>query len=245
MRRFVFSAALLAALSAASTASAQNSGLVFLVDGGITQPSGSLSQSFSLTKNAESAPVTTSATLKRVTFFDLGARFRIAGPISLGIVGFSATGKADGTVSAKIPHPFFFNTFRDISGNLSGLDRKETGAHFELAYVAPLGRKLQLTVFGGPSYFQVEQALVNDVTYTDAYPYDTATFSSATTKTVKKTKTGVNGGVDLTFKMSRAFGVAGIVRYAAASVPMSVGTGTDVTVKAGGLQLGGGLRMAF
>ena len=102
-----------------------------------------------LIENAEAGTVTSDATLTSVTFFDLGARFRVAGPISVGVVGFSAMGKADGTVSAKIPHPFFFSRDRSVSGAVTGLTRDELAVHLQATVIAPIGTRAQVMLFGG------------------------------------------------------------------------------------------------
>jgi hypothetical protein len=93
---------------------------------------------------------------------------------------------------------------------------------------------------------------VADVAYTETYPYDTATFSGATLMRVNATRVGFNAAADLTWRLSRRWGVGGLIRFARARVPLTMtSTGTDLqptsagSVVAGGFQATGGLRMTF
>jgi hypothetical protein len=45
--------------------------------------------------------------------------------------------------------------------------------------------------------------------------------------------------------MSRYVGIGALVRYSRASVSLPAGFGTEVTVRAGGLEIGGGVRLRF
>jgi len=245
MQRVLVALAVFAGLTSAAPAHAQLPGRIrIVVDGGAQMPPTSFGQSFTLTKNAESAPVTT--TLKPATgsFFDAGVRVRLVGPIGVGVVGFSASSTANGSLDARIPHPFFFNQLRPISGTLSGVERTETGAHMELDYTIAVS-KFDITLFGGPSYISLQQALVTDVTYTEAYPFDTATFASALSTKAKKSGTGFNGGADVTWRLGKSFGLAGLVRYTGGTLSLEAAADNTADVKAGGVQVGGGLRIIF
>lgn len=244
MRRFLLGLTLLAGLSAAGTAQAQPARVTLVLDGGGQFPSDAFGQNFTLRKYAEDAPVTTDVKMDVVPFVDAGLRLRVAGGLGIGAIGFSSTGKATGTVDARIPHPFYYGQLRAISGDIS-LDRTETGAHLELSYAATMSPSFGVTVFGGPTYFSVEQALVNDVTYTESYPFDTAAYASAPTTAVKETGIGYHAGLELVWKLGRRVGLAGLARYTTADIPLSVASGNSVDLKAGGVQGGLGLRIGF
>ena len=51
--------------------------------------------------------------------------------------------------------------------------------HLQALVVVPATNSLTVMGFAGPTFFNVEQQLVTDVNFTHAYPFDTATFSSA------------------------------------------------------------------
>jgi hypothetical protein len=147
------------------------------------------------------------------------------------------------TIVAQVPHPFFFSQPRSVSGEFEG-DRSELAVHIQAKWIAPLSTRLLVTVFGGPSFFQVEQTIVTDFDYSESYPFDTATFSRAITNTQSESKMGFNVGGDVAYFFSNDVGVGGTLQYSGATVEMTVPSGT-ADVKAGGLQVGGGLRLRF
>jgi len=163
--------------------------------------------------------------------------------VGAGISRFSVA--TPGALTAAVPHPFFFNRARAINGEVSGLTRDESAVHVQASVLLAAHPRVQVTVFGGPSFFQVKQGLVTGYTYADDYPYDEATFRSATTTTASKSKMGFNAGADAAFFFTRNLGVGGMVRFAGVSIPLAGSDGTTETMKAGGTQAGGGLRLRF
>ncbi|HEU4687452.1 MAG TPA: outer membrane beta-barrel protein, partial [Vicinamibacterales bacterium] len=147
------------------------------------------------------------------------------------------------TINAQIPHPFFFNQPRSVTGEFEG-DRSELAVHIQAKWLVPVNDKFLVTIFGGPSFFQVEQTIVNDIDYTESYPFDTATFTGAITDSQSESAIGFNVGGDFAYYFSNQVGVGGVVQYSGATVEMAVPSGT-ADVKAGGLQVGGGLRLRF
>jgi hypothetical protein len=245
MRRLAV-AILMMIAAAASPAMAQTDPRVQLVlDGGAQVASGSFGQQFTLTRNVEDAPVTTDLNVGASGFIEAGARVRVAGPLLVGIVGFYTSGKADGSLAAQIPHPFYFEQRRAVSGDLSALKRTESGAHIELAYPVAATDAVVVTLFGGPSYINARQDLVTDLSYSESYPYDTATFTGVTTVTASKGALGFNAGGEVRWQATRTFGVAAIVRYAHAGITLSPAEGNVVALDAGALQIGAGVRIGF
>ena len=158
------------------------------------------------------------------------SRFSVATPASL---------------SATIPHPFFFNRPRSVSGEAAGLKREELAIHIQAGGVFPIGARFQVMVFGGPSFFQVTQGVVTDLTYSDSYPYDTASFRSAVTTSEKQNKIGFNAGGDVAFFFTRQIGVGFTAKFAGSNIDLPSAGGGTTPVKAGGMQAGGGLRLRF
>ena len=109
----------------------------------------------------------------------------------------------------------------------------------------PLTHWFHLLLSGGPSFFNVSQDLVTRVEYTHAFPFDTATFRSATTDGDSGSAVGFNAGADVTWMFSRLAGVGGGFRYAKAEVDLTASEGNGVAVDVGGFQALGGLRIAF
>jgi hypothetical protein len=78
-----------------------------------------------------------------------------------------------------------------------------------------------------------------------SYPYDNGTITSANTTTDSRMAFGFSAGVDFTYFLSKTLGVGGIVRYVLAFADFPVTGQPSVPVRAGGLNLGGGLRVFF
>jgi hypothetical protein len=178
-------------------------------------------------------------------FYDVSIAVRVAGGLgaAIGVSGVSRTG--DASVTAAVPHPFFFAQPRAIKGEAFGLRRSETGLHMGLAYLAAMSERADVMILAGATRFRVRQDLVSDVTFSEAYPYDTASFSTATVVRRTESKFGYHVGVDLTWKFAPGWGVGGLVRWARAKVPFEVNGAEAGRVEAGGLQAGGGVRLVF
>lgn len=194
----------------------------------------------------ESATVNTSYRIPAGLFFDGGVVARVGcSGFGVGAAVSSFTRSQAASVTGTIPHPFFFNTPRALSGTTAPLGRSETAVHVQAAFVSTSKRR-DVVIAGGPSFFNVRQELVVDATYAEAYPYDTTTFTGATVSKASASKVGFNAGVDIGMKLSKKFGVGGAVRFSRATVNLPLATTTSgVNVDAGGLQAGGGVRLFF
>lgn len=239
--------ACLCAMLCPAAASAQSAGwngrVRVSVNGGLQVKSDTLSQSFTVQKNLESAPVTVDIDTKRATLFDAGVVVRVKRRFGVGIAASFVNHDSNADVTAQIPHPFFFNQPRTVTGT-TPVSRTEVAAHLDVVYMVP-ARKLELLLSGGPSFFNIDQTLVTDVSYADTYPYDTATFTAATKVRATRNAAGFHIGADITWKLSRRIGLGGLVRFARASATLSAAPNNTVSDQAGGLQAGGGLRVAF
>ena len=154
------------------------------------------------------------------------------------------SGSTESAIAAQIPHPFFDNQDRDVSGEADFLERAETAVHVDLYYLKTSG-KLRALVMGGPSWFNVEQQLVTTVSVQETYPYDTAAFRDVTTERVKASALGANIAADVSWMFSRSTGAGVLVRYAKGAVRLNAADGHSVSTDAGGLQVGAGLRIKF
>jgi hypothetical protein len=200
-----------------------------------------MSQSMSLEKYVEPAPVTAGLPTSLAPFFDAGIAVPLIRNLGVGLAVSYASGRGDAEVHAEIPHPFYFDQHRSITGRVPGVNHRELSAHGDLVYMVVLTR-IDLMLSGGASFFRVGQDLVSDVSHSDAYPYDTATFSGATVTHVTESRLGYNGGVDVTWKVSPMWGVGGLVRFARARVPFHIGEVDAGAATVGGFQAGLGLR---
>ena len=147
--------------------------------------------------------------------------------------------------SGQVPHPFVFDQDREVSGDIGGLKREELAVNIRASAVFPLGNRAQVMVFGGPSFFRVKQGIVTDFTFTEQYPYDTATFASGESRNEKESKIGANVGVDVGYFFTPQIGVGGMVQFAGATLDFPSAGGGAREVKTGGVQAGGGVRLRF
>ena len=202
------------------------------------------SEAITLTKEIEPAPISVSSPRATLPGFDIGGAVRLWRNVGASVALSYATRADNANLTAQIPHPFYFNQPRTIAGTVSNVTHAELATHLDAVVLLPR-RRLEVMVSVGMSLLRLSQDLVSDVTYADAYPYDTARFVDAITTRATVTKTGYNAAVDVSWRLSQAWGVGGLVRYVHATAPLSVNGAAAGTRKTGGVQLGGGLRVGF
>jgi hypothetical protein len=190
---------------------------------------------------AEASIVDTSYKTRSIPGFEVDGGWRVWRNLAIG-AGVSRFSKASGgSVAAQVPHPFFFNRARSVAGDASGLTRDETALHLQALWMIPLRNRWQLAIAGGPSWFSVGQDLVSDVTVTQTYPYDAATFASATVVHRSHAAIGFNAGADLAYGLRPHVGVGIGVNFSRAAIHLDDTTSVD----AGGAHVAGGLRFRF
>jgi Outer membrane protein beta-barrel domain len=230
---------------AQSHGSAGATHLTIGVSGGVQQAAEDLSDHFSFPKNAETETVDVRYPMKPLGFIDLAAGYRLWKNLGVGVAVSVTSGKVDAEVTASVPHPFFFNQPRTVTGTEHNISHSETGVHVQLQYLIPATGKLHFILEGGPSWINVDHEVVTDVTVTESYPYDTAAFGGAVTKSTTGSAAGFNAGVDVTWMFAESIGVGGLVRYTRADIDLKAVEGRSLSVKAGGLQAGAGIRVLF
>ncbi len=178
------------------------------------------------------------------TLFDVSGGVHVWRNLGLGVGVSRYSLDAAVSLSAQVPHPFFFDRIRSVTGDSAPLTHEETAVHFQASVVLPAGG-FTVTAFGGPTYFTVKQDLVTDVRLTHSYPYDTVAFAATSTRQQTGSKLGFNVGADAAYFFSNHVGVGWLTRYSGATIGLaSVDDGT-VRVRVGGLYTAGGLRLRF
>jgi hypothetical protein len=215
------------------------------VSGGVQQAAEDVSDHFSFPKNVETELVDVKYSMKPSALLDLAAGYRLWKDLGVGVAVSVTSGKSDTDVTASVPHPFFFNQPRTITGTENDISHSETGVHLQLQYIVPTNGRLHFTLEGGPSWLNVDHEVVTDVTVTESYPYDTAAFGGVVAKTTKASALGFNAGIDVTWLFAESVGLGGIVRYTRADIDLTAVQGRTLTMKAGGLQGGVGIRVLF
>lgn len=215
------------------------------LNAGAQNGAGTFRDSFTYEAFAEDGTIDAEYPGKTAVVFDIAAGRRVWRRIGLA-VGFSrSSASGDAPLTARVPHPLYPNQHRDVTGEAGGIDRTESATHVQLYYdVRPRG-KMRLRLAAGPSYFNAEQQVVESIETDEVYPYDTTAFRSATLKNASGSGVGVNAAIDLSWMFSRRFGVGGLVRFTRASFDLDADGSRSVSSDAGGLQAGGGLRIAF
>jgi hypothetical protein len=176
---------------------------------------------------------------------DIGGGVRAWRQLWVGVAVGAATSNHGVTVTGRLPNPFRFDALRAIDGAEDNLSRAERGVHLQLMWrINPVNR-LDVAVFGGPSWTTVRQDLVETVNFSEAYPYDTATFTGVALREVSASAVGVNVGADVTYRVMRHVGVGAQARWTKASVDLDVAPGRRVATSAGGSQASAGVRLMF
>ena len=214
------------------------------VNGGYQVSSTDFTHSVVFPVNAEEVTSTPDYAVDAGLFFDISGGVRVWRNLAVG-VGFSRfnTG-SEAVVAAALPHPFFFDRERPVSGTAIAA-REETAVHIQAQWVIPVSDVVEVAVFGGPTFFTVEQDLVSGINFTDIFPFETATFVSASVQQQSESAVGFHVGADIAVYFTPNVGVGGLVRFSRATVDFSSIDGGTVSADTGGVHVGGGLRLRF
>jgi hypothetical protein len=234
------------AMAAPSPAQGTSSRVVVTLNGGIQTAGPGLADHFEFaTDIIETAKVDVRYPAKPSVLIDGGLGLRLWKNLGVGVAVSHATVDGTAEIDAQIPHPFYLEQPRAVSGEQGGITRAETGVHVQLQISVPVASRVTLALSAGPSRLNVEQEIVTDVLYDEEYPFDVATFRSAPARRSKASVTGFNAGADLRWMFSRNIGLGGMIRFIRGSVDLETENNRPISVRAGGLQAGGGIRIGF
>jgi opacity protein-like surface antigen len=246
--RSLFSA-LAALLLFAAPAAAQAPSKVFAhINFGVQSQSQDIAQSGEFSLYDENGSFEAKHTLEGGPFFEVGGGVSLMRNFSVG-VSFAQRSKTDRDVAltALVPHPVFTDTLRSATGTAQGLEHKERAIHVAAMWRVPVTVEFDVTLFGGPSFFSIEDQLIESVTPTEVG----GNFSQVDLTTVgvssqKESAVGFNVGADARYMFMRNVGVGALLRYTRGSVTFtSPSGGADIKTDAGGLEIAGGLRFRF
>ena len=177
--------------------------------------------------------------------FDGGGAVRIWRGLGAGIAVSRFVHDGTAATTSSLPHPLLLSRNRTLAGEAAGISREETAVHVLVQYALRLTPRLQLTVMGGPSRIGVTQTLVREVNYSEAYPYDEVQFTGVDADAVDGSAVGFHAGVDVSWMLTRTFGIGGLVRLSGATVDLDVPGRRALPVDAGGAHAGAGVRLRF
>lgn len=172
----------------------------------------------------------------------VGGVARLWRGFGIGVAATTMSGSDPAAITGQIPHPINANQPRTLTGTADAFHR-ESAIHLQGVYWFQPAARVDVLLSGGPSFMHVEQDFVTDVRYSQTFPYDTVTFQGATLTREKAHVTGANAGAEIGVRLAAHIGVSGLVRYSRATATFP-DTG-DTSVKLGGVELGGGLRLTF
>jgi hypothetical protein len=217
---------------------------VVSINGGVQATPNDFSQTGTFSEFLEDGAFTADYELKGAPQVDAAILLRLWKQLHLGAAVSFLDGDTDTAITASVPHPFFFNQPRNVSGSDS-LKRRETATHVLLGWPFALGDSVVVLLSAGPTFFHVEQDVVDDIAYEHSFPFNEASFTDAVTVQVKENAVGFNAGFDLGWYFSRRFGLGFLARYSQASLDLRASDRNSVSGDAGGLHAGGGVRLRF
>jgi opacity protein-like surface antigen len=192
----------------------------------------------------ETATVTVDHGVQTALGFNLGAAVKVVSQFWLGVQYAIAETKPSASVTAVIPHPILFGAPRTVEGPIDNVAHNERNVHVELMYALRVGG-VDAKVMAGPTFFSLKQDFVSDVAVNETFPFDTATFASATTKRLSKTAVGFNAGVDISHALASSVAVGALIRYSRSNMKFDDPDIGPQTVKVGGVEAGVGVRFRF
>jgi len=214
------------------------------LNGGVQTTSNDFRQTGAIEEFGEAGSFTVDYRVKGGPQFDGGLTLRIWKQVQVGVAAAFFDKTADSAIEAQIPHPIFPNRFRSVSGT-AGLPRRETAVHVLVAVPLPVTERLGVTVSAGPTFFNIEQDVVDDVDYEHQFPFNEATFERPILQRVKENTVGFNAGIDVAWLFTRHVGAGLLVRFSRGNADLRASDRNTVSTDVGGLHTGAGLRLAF
>lgn len=217
---------------------------------GVESGSSSLTDTQNITIYEEAGTLTSSTEWTSGSLIDAGFGVRVWRNMTVGLSYHQEENDTDSSLTGSIPSPIFFNRPRELNKDVV-LERKEKAVHLVLGWVLPFSEKLDVMVFGGPSFFRLEQDGLEPFTTNDiaeaGQPFTEVVVDEDVT-TRKKSLTGYNVGVDATYILwsndDLRIGAGGFLRFTQATGDI-LQLATEQSTDVGGVQFGFGARIRF
>lgn len=191
--------------------------------------------------------IATTTTLQEIgsgPFFEISGGYRVWRNLLVG-AGFSRfSDSALATVDASIPHPLLFDSLRTATASAGDLDHSEQALHLTATWMIPLTTKIEVGVFGGPSFFTVKQAYVSSVPFFEVGdPFTAVNLDTPVIADASESAVGFHLGADVTYLVTQRIGVTGSARISRATAKFDAIDGGEID--AGGPQIAVGVRYRF
>jgi len=186
---------------------------------------------------------------RRGVLFDAGAGIRVTTNLGFGVTGSWSQRSSSGSFELTLPNPLIANSPLELASSISDLKHRELGVHIQALYARALGRHVRMMLSGGPSIFSTRQDVVRSIEFDILPGFRALGFEQALITQDEQTSVGFNVGADITWAFARHIGVGAVTRYSRANVtwkpPSESGVSRTINAHAGGLHIGGGLRLLF
>jgi hypothetical protein len=233
---------LLAWAGAAMAQSTPGSHIALTVCAGTRPTASDFSQLVTFEAYSEQGSLTTSYGVKQQPLLNAGVTVRIWRGFGAGVEGSYLRDSFPAQITALVPHPLLVNQPRTVSGSAT-VSNRQLATHLEAVYWIHRSNRLEILASGGPSLVRTDQDFVSDVSYTQTFPYNTATFTGATISRQRKSGVGANVGGEVGWRLAGPLGVAALARYS--RVTYHFPTIGAASVPVGGLDVGAGIRLLF
>lgn len=221
-------------------------GRVFVNINGMVQPGDqTLERSVEFDLYDEKGSFKSTQSVKGSSLLDIGGGARVWKNFGAGVAYTRFTTFGEASVSGSLPHPLVHDRQRTYAMKASDLIHKEQAVHLSAYWFVPFIEKVDFAVFAGPSFFlDVDQDMPIGITFTETSPFDTAQIDDVREGRGSESSVGFNIGGEVTYSISPMLGVGGMIRYTRADVDYDVGA-IKSSLKAGNVQIGGGVRLRF
>jgi len=181
--------------------------------------------------------------LKKGNSFDVGLGYKFSNSIGIELGIDVCSRNMSSNYSASIPHPLLFNSPRNDQ-KTGSYKLTENVVYLNLFYSIAFS-KFSMDIFGGPAYFLSSTELINEISFSHSYPYETISINSSTEK-LEKNSFGFNVGSSLNFYLARSFGIFINAQYFSASADFDPsGDIPGLALSLGGFKAGAGLKILF
>ncbi len=138
-------------------------------------------------------------------------------------------------MTAAVPHPLFHDRRVETTATVDA-KHSEKAFHLQAIWTMPVTDKMDASFSLGPSFINVSQELVTNITVEPGTQNATPAL-----ETQSDTAVGFQIGADLSYLLTPRYGVGGFMRY----VGGTAGLPSVPDLKLGGFQIGGGARLRF
>jgi hypothetical protein len=176
---------------------------------------------------------------------EIGGLMRVKGPFGVSAAVELFKSDREAAYAALLPHPFFYEQQRLLSGSRSDLTHEEQALHLGAVLSTSWGRRFSVDVFGGPSLFFTRTEVLGELLYSEIYPYDAVVPLGAESRVFEDRPWGYNVGASATLRVVSHVGLDIGIRFSRARIQLIPAENRAIEFDAGGLRASAGLRFLF